>query len=121
LLARLDFSAIRRRRVENFRRLDERLDGHATRVHRDLADGVCPLSFPILVPDKHAAANALRERGVEAIEMWNDCVAADGIEMSDNVRFLREHVLELPIHQDLTPSHIAHVAQQVSSLHLRMA
>ena len=121
LLERLDFSALRRRRIDNFRLLDEQIDGHATRVHRNLADGVCPLSFPILVANKHAAASALRKRGIEAIEMWNDSVGADEHEMSESVRFLRTHVLELPIHQDLTPRHIGHVARQVSRLHLRMA
>ena len=40
--------------------------------------------------------------------------------MSDTVRFLRRHVLELPIHQDLTPGHIAYVAHQVSRLQLKM-
>jgi len=34
--------------------------------------------------------------------------------MSADARFLRAHVLELPIHQDLTPRQIAHVARQVS-------
>jgi len=32
----------------------------ATPVFADVPDGVCPLFFPILVPDKHAAAVALR-------------------------------------------------------------
>jgi hypothetical protein len=36
--------------------------------------------------------------------------------MSSAARFLREHVLELPIHQDLTADHMAYVARQVSSL-----
>ncbi|MBI4485116.1 MAG: DegT/DnrJ/EryC1/StrS family aminotransferase [Acidobacteria bacterium] len=121
LLERLDFGAIRRRRVENFRQLDARIDGQATRVYRDLPGGVCPLSFPILVADKPAAARALQARGIESIEMWNDGVGGDRSEMSDSVRFLREHVLELPVHQDLTPAHIAYVADQVSSLQLRMA
>jgi hypothetical protein len=41
--------------------------------------------------------------------------------MGAHARYLRQHVLELPIHQDLTPRHIAHIAQQVSALSLRMA
>jgi dTDP-4-amino-4,6-dideoxygalactose transaminase len=121
LLDRLDLAAIRRRRIENFAALDRQIDGHATRVHPDLGDGVCPLSFPILVADKHAAATALRARGVEAIEMWNESINVEAGDMSESVRFLRAHVLELPVHQDLTPRHIAHVAEQVSSLQLRMS
>ena len=52
-------------------------------------------------------------------KFWNDAVGT-GDEMSPNARFFRQHVLELPIHQDLSPRHIAHVARQVSSLNLRM-
>ena len=119
LLQVFDFNAIRQRRIDNFRRLDEQIDGHATRAHRKLAQGLCPLSLPILVADKHAAAQALRRRGIEAIEMWNDDDGAGPSEMSDDVRFLRRHVLELPVHQDLTPSHIAHTAREVVALRLR--
>jgi hypothetical protein len=120
LLDRLDFAAIRRRRIENFNALGQQIDGHATRVHRDLSAGVCPLSFPILVSDKHAAATALQQRGIEAIEMWNESIEVEAGDMSEDVRFLRGHVLELPVHQDLTSRHISYVAQQVSSLQLRM-
>jgi hypothetical protein len=58
---------------------------------------------------------------VDALEFWNDGVEPEGHEMSADARFLREHVLELPIHQDLTRGHIEHVARQVSSLGARMA
>jgi len=120
LLMRLDVDAIRQRRRANASRLALRLAGHATPVFRDLPDGVCPLFFPILVPDKHAAALALRERGVDALEFWNDRFDLDGCDVSDAERFLRAHVLELPVHQDLTPRHVDHVARQVVRLDLRL-
>jgi len=120
VLARLDFDAIRRRRAQNFRRLARRLAGRATLVHTDLPDGVCPLFLPILVPDKHAAATALQARGVDALEFWNDAVDVPGGERSDTERFLRAHVLELPIHQDLTDRHLDFVAEQVGALNLMM-
>ena len=114
LLDRLDFAGIRRRRVENYRRLDAQLDPKVVRVFPDLPEGVCPLFFPILVSDKPAAARALQRRGVDALEFWNDSMDP-GSEMSADARFLRAHVLELPIHQDLTPRQLAHVARWVSA------
>jgi hypothetical protein len=36
--------------------------------------------------------------------------------MSVNARFFRTHVLELPIHQDLSARHITHVARQVNRI-----
>ena len=72
LLERFDYGDIRRRRVENYRRLAERLGGDAVPVFRTLPDGVCPLFFPVLVDDKHETAERLRARGVDALEFWND-------------------------------------------------
>ena len=120
LLTRLDFAQIVRRRVDNYRQLAQMLDPGVVPVFATLPDGVCPLFFPVLVPDKHAAALALQARGVDALEFWNDSEVG-GDEMSAPARYLRTHVLELPIHQDLTPRHLAHIARQVSALSLRMA
>ena len=120
LLDRLDFADIKRRRVENYRALAAQLEDHFP-VFPELPEGVCPLFFPIFVADKHAAAVALQQRGVDALEFWNDSVEPGGCEMSAATRFFREHVLELPIHQDLTPDHIAYVARQVASVKIGMA
>jgi dTDP-4-amino-4,6-dideoxygalactose transaminase len=121
LLDLLDFVDIRRTRLANFRQLADALRGRANLVLPDPDDGVCPLFFPVLVADKHAAATALRRGGVDALEFWNDGVERDGAEMSADARFLRAHVLELPIHQDLTAAHVDYVARQASNLNLRMA
>ncbi len=121
LLTRMDFAGIKQRRVENYRQLSERLTPDVIQVFPELPEGVCPLFFPIIVPDKHAAAEALRARGVDALEFWNDSCEPGGHEMSSDARFLRRHVLELPIHQDLTARHIDHVARQVSALDFGVA
>jgi dTDP-4-amino-4,6-dideoxygalactose transaminase len=115
LLDRLDFEDIRRRRVENYRLLDEQLDPRVVRAFPGLPAGVCPLFFPVLVPDKRAATRTLQQSGVDALEFWNDSIES-GSEMSADARFLRGHVLELPIHQDLTPLQIAYMARETSAL-----
>jgi dTDP-4-amino-4,6-dideoxygalactose transaminase len=113
LLRRLDYSDIRRRRAANYRQLLQELDSHVFPLFPELPDHICPLFFPVVVPNKAAAATALRRRGVEALEFWNDPIG-DGSEMSAQARFFREHVLELPIHQDLSTRHVSHVARQVN-------
>ena len=113
LLQRLDFADIRRRRAENYRQLLTELEPHVQPVFPALPAGICPLFFPVIVPNKAAAADTLRRRGVDALEFWNDPVG-DGGEMSAHARFFREHVLELPIHQDLSRRHVSHVARQVN-------
>jgi dTDP-4-amino-4,6-dideoxygalactose transaminase len=114
LMRRCDFASIRRRRRENFHRLHAALEGHVPFLKRNLPEGVCPLFFPILVPDKRAAARALRARGVDAVEFWNE--GAPEADVFPDVQFLRRHVLELPLHQGLGPPQIEHVATQVRAL-----
>jgi dTDP-4-amino-4,6-dideoxygalactose transaminase len=117
LLNGFDYDEIRRCRIANYRQLLAELDPAATPVFRELPTGACPLFFPILVDDKPTAADALRRLGVDVIEFWNDPVG-DGGEMGAHARFFRKHVLELPIHQDLSSRHITHIARQVSAFRL---
>ena len=121
LLQRFDYPAIRQRRVDNYRRLAALLHADVVQLFPSIPPGVCPLFFPIIVPDKHAAAQQLRARGVDALEFWNDSCEPGGHEMGPDAQFLRQHVLELPIHQDLTSRHIDHIARQVNNLDIRMA
>jgi len=121
LLQRFDYRAIRQRRVDNYCRLAALLRPDVVQVFPSIPSGVCPLFFPVVVPDKHAAAQQLRAQGVDALEFWNDSCEPGGHEMGPDAQFLRRHVLELPIHQDLTSRHIDHIARQINNLDLRMA
>ena len=117
LLQRFDYAEIKRRRRANFLRLRERLEGAVALFPRELEAGMCPTIFPMLVADKTAAAHALRARGIQAMEFWNhgdpDADGADAL-------FLREHLLELPIHQDVTPGQVEFMAEQVQRLRLKL-
>ena len=115
----LDYEDIRKRRRENFLLMRQRLQGQVKMLREDLEEGVCPLFFPILVKDKHAAAQSLAARGIGAVEFWNDKQDNPGI--GPGARFLRSHVLELPIHQNVTPSQVDYIADQVLSLKLEPA
>jgi perosamine synthetase len=86
----------------------------------DLPDGACPLFLPILAADKAAAARALRARGIDALEFWN-YGAGDSAGDSSEVRFLRSHVLGLPIHQDVSPRQLSYIAAQFASVHPQAA
>jgi dTDP-4-amino-4,6-dideoxygalactose transaminase len=123
LLENLDFDDIRERRIANYHRLAEQLEGYVTPLHHQLPNGACPLLFPILVQDKHLTAEKLRDCGVDVLEFWNHGRggAGDLNEAGPNTRSLRQHVLGLPIHQDLTERHIDYIAQQVTRLKLKMS
>jgi dTDP-4-amino-4,6-dideoxygalactose transaminase len=114
LLSRLDYDAIKTRRREHFHTLSEEFADEAVRA--DLAPGVCPLFFPLLVADKAHAARALRSCGVMATELWNEGDVSVSSHEAEASRFLRRHVLELPIHQDLNMKHIEYMVRQVRDL-----
>jgi dTDP-4-amino-4,6-dideoxygalactose transaminase len=115
----LDYDDIRIKRRNNFLLMRQKLEGHVRMLRQDLQEGVCPLFFPILVKDKHQAARALWQKDIGAVEFWND--PQDNPSIGKDARYLRSHVLELPIHQDVTPSQIEYTANQVLSLKLEPA
>jgi len=120
LLKRFDYEWIRKRRRENFLLMRQRLTGKATFLRQDLPEGVCPLFFPILVPRKHAAAEALLEHGINTVEFWNYGDPEAARLPSSDASFLRDHVLELPIHQDVSLEQVEYIANQVVKLKLRL-
>lgn len=120
VLQRLDYAQIRRRRRENYALLCEELAGGATVLRTDLPDGVCPLFLPLVVGDKASAAHALQQCGISTVQFWNHGDPASDLNGDSDARFLRRHVLELPIHQDVSAVQIAHMAKQVRSLGLRV-
>jgi perosamine synthetase len=115
LLGRFDYAAIQARRRNNFRTLGEQLARHAA-VRTDLPSGVCPLFFPLLVRNKAQASRALSQCGIMATELWNEGDASAAGHEGPDSQFLRRHVLELPIHQDITRPQISYMARQVREL-----
>jgi dTDP-4-amino-4,6-dideoxygalactose transaminase len=110
----LDYAAIRARRRRNYMLMQQKLCGRVAIVREDLEDGICPLFFPILVKNKWAVAQALRNRGIGAVEFWND--PQDNPSIGPAARFLRAHLLELPIHQGVTESQVEYISDQVLRL-----
>jgi dTDP-4-amino-4,6-dideoxygalactose transaminase len=111
LLDAIDFEMVVVRRRRNFRRLAEALDGAARVIGAPLAPGCCPLFVPVRVRDKPRALEALRARGIEAVDFWSGGdPAADACAFPDAAR-LRREVLELPCHQSLDDDAIDFVAR----------
>ena len=117
----LGYDEIRRKRRENFLFMRQRLEGRVRMLRQDLKEGVCPLFFPILVQDKQAAARALWQQGIGAVEFWNEGDPRANCYGGTEAQYLRAHVLELPIHQDVTRSQVEYIADQVLRLKLQPA
>ena len=78
-----------------------------------LPRGVCPLFYPMVVANKESLVQKLEERGIEAIDFWHYFHPSCDPTQFPDAAWLREHVLEVPCHQDLTPRHMAYVARMV--------
>jgi dTDP-4-amino-4,6-dideoxygalactose transaminase len=118
LLDRFDYDEVCRLRRRNFRLLRDRLQGRAALLPHELEDGTCPLIFPLLVPDKPGAARALQADGISAMEFWNGGDPDTRRPDHADAWYLREHLVELPIHQDITPEQIDYMARRVLDLRL---
>jgi len=104
------------RRRRNYFLLYAALREVAPPVTAELKPGICPLFYPMAVPDKAAAMARLLARGVETVDFWRvRHPAVQPGEFPETDR-LRETVLELPVHQDLSPADAEHVASCVREL-----
>jgi hypothetical protein len=113
VLRNQDFAGIVERRRRNYFLLYGMLRDVAPPITGELKPGVCPLFYPMPVDDKAGAMARLLARGVETVDFWrvrHPAVAAGEFPEVDR---LRERVLELPVHQDLSPADAEHVASCV--------
>ena len=113
LLAAQDFERIVRVRRRNYLHLASELRALAPPFSTTLPPGVCPLFYPFVTPDKSAVWQALRERGIQAVDLWRFSHPLVPLGSFPEVDVLRETVLELPCHQDLDSRTIEHLVATV--------
>ncbi|PLX88218.1 MAG: aminotransferase DegT [Desulfuromonas sp.] len=113
ILRRLDLEAVKTRRQENYRLLSSLLEGVVERVFPELLGDVCPLFFPVCVEDKAKVHRELNTRGVESVYFWSKKHPDVPVDMFPEVNRLRDHLLELPIHQGMSRAHVEYVAEKV--------
>jgi dTDP-4-amino-4,6-dideoxygalactose transaminase len=74
-----------------------------------LLEGVCPLFFPIIVENSLLRNNLyriLKSRGITTHPWWNRFHPAVPWDKFRDAVYLKERLLGLPIHQDLTFKHL---------------
>jgi perosamine synthetase len=92
--------ALRRR---NYERLAESLGSTGlVPLVESLPAGVCPLVLPVIVNDRHRLVSDLADRGIEATAWWAGYHRAFDLADFDDARFLKDRIVALPVHQDLT-------------------
>jgi perosamine synthetase len=113
ILANQDVPEIVARRRRNYALLADLLGDVAPPLQGPLPTGVTPLFYPTRVLYKQAVLERLRQKGVEGRSFWDQFHPTLPAGLFDETDDLRRTVLELPIHQDVTPGAIERMARIV--------
>lgn len=105
------------RRRRNYEFLAQELDGlRETRpLYPTLANGVCPLVFPLVVDDPPSLLRRLETNRIRGEFFWSDFHPAFPAHEFPDSTYLKTHVVAVPIHQDLDPDLLTRVVDVVRS------
>ena len=112
LLRRIDGEEVARRRRANFQWLLDRLGDEPDfqPVWTTLPPGVCPMFFPVLVPDSSAYMKAMQANGIQAIPFWSDDEESLPRDVFEETYVLKRSVLAIPLHQDIGSRQLGKIA-----------
>jgi dTDP-4-amino-4,6-dideoxygalactose transaminase len=113
IIASQDFCAIVEARRRNYLHLQDCLRDVAPPVFPSLPRGVCPLFYPFETRHKHALWARLQWSGVQAVLFWLHGEFSPPRGAFPEVDVMRDTVLELPCHQDMTADEIERMASLV--------
>jgi dTDP-4-amino-4,6-dideoxygalactose transaminase len=110
-------AAVRRRKHYEF--LLERLNDRVPVPFDSLPEGAVPIAFPIEVEHGLQQAAALRRHGIMAGVLWPTRHPEVPAGNWDRADFFRDHVLALPVHQQLTAEQLERIANTATRLPVR--
>jgi dTDP-4-amino-4,6-dideoxygalactose transaminase len=76
----------------------------------DLSEGVCPLNLPILVEKRDTLQIEMYKRGIDAGAFWKGYHETFPLKDFPEAQYLKDHVLVLPIHQELDERQVRYIA-----------
>lgn len=108
-----DVRDITEKRRRNYIFLQENLQDISPPFFDHLPAGVVPLFYPLVVKNNQAIAAQLMAKGIEAVDFWRDFhPACDGSEFPE-VAKMRNTLLEIPCHQDISLKTMAQIVSAV--------
>lgn len=119
-----NFDLLKERRRDNFKHLLKRLFQSEIRQEfgfpiETLPNGVCPLFFPLLVKEdgkREYLYLALKEQGIASHPWWDRFHPAVPWEEFPEAVTLKERLLGIPIHQDLTFEHLDRIILELEKI-----
>jgi dTDP-4-amino-4,6-dideoxygalactose transaminase len=111
ILRRTDPEKVLDQRRKNYLSLLERIREipGVKPLFNDLPEGVCPLGLMVLVTPRSAVAKALNQFGIAACPWWEGYHRKCDWKDFPEARFLKDHVLYLPINQSMQTPHMRYI------------
>lgn len=108
IISNTDLEKIKEKRRNNYKYLLENLQGlkNIEIVFNKLPEGTCPLFFPIIVEDRQFYYQIFKENGITLFKYWQHFHSAVPWKKFPQAVFLKNHIIGLPIHQDIHFYHL---------------
>jgi perosamine synthetase len=116
LLRRLVDEDVARERRANYQLLLDKLGTQVLEPFAELPAGASPLAFPLETERKAELLAELFEQGIAAPDFWSIPHSSLPAERHPRATALRERVVGLPVHQELTPRDVERVAAAAQGL-----
>jgi dTDP-4-amino-4,6-dideoxygalactose transaminase len=104
VLDRYDTGDIAARRRHNYEVLRRALDPWVAPPFSELPAGASPMCFPVSTTRKREVIARLAELGIDVLDFWSHAHPLLDQERYPFVAELRQRIVGLPVHQDLTPA-----------------
>jgi perosamine synthetase len=113
LLRRMPAEDAARKRRANYQLLLDDLEAHVAEPFAGLPSGASPFAFPIKTDEKPKVLGKLYEQGIDGLNFWSIPHPALPEKQYPRAAALRQHVVGLPVHQELTSRDVERIAGAV--------
>lgn len=81
-----------------------------------LPEGVCPLFFPVIVKDREAVYRQFTAQGIAVTRWWSGYHRAFDWREFSEAKYLKDHLLTIPVHQQLSSDEVEYICSIISSI-----
>jgi dTDP-4-amino-4,6-dideoxygalactose transaminase len=119
LLDRFNFESIIMQRCDNYKTYLMFFNSPCSNIkpiYPVLPKGVCPLYFPIIVPERDRVCATLNDMLIGAIPWWSGYHKGLSWEKYPDACYLKNNLIALPIHQNLDEGNIIYIAETLLNI-----
>jgi perosamine synthetase len=118
IIKNIDVDTIIHKRRKHYSHLLSMLSGYKEYqiIYKEIPDGTCPLSFPVIVQKRDNLIFKLLENSIDAIAWWKGYHKGLQWVGFPEAQFLKDNVLTLPVHQNLNDEDIEYIGKKFLSL-----